>query len=219
MLSHRSLKNSTGTELAAREEAASATGKQEIAEVTHTDRIRYVCADLADCPCRELRELLERTITDLDLLREEAAAAKAGRETAEKRATSAEEAAVDWAAQAGKATRAARAHARAAQPLPTPLPQPRQAVAPAAAPQPSVAVFQEEIIEMEVHGAPDQAPEQVSSAAASNAYLHGRLQYISMTQFADLVLLMARLVARSVGTRVSCFRQLWYHALHWRISV
>ena len=40
--------------------------------------------------------------------------------------------------------------------------------------QPSVAVCQEEIVEVEVHGVPDQAPEQVSSAAGSDANLHGR---------------------------------------------
>ena len=131
-------------------------------------------ADLADRPCRELREQLERTITDLDLLREEAAAAKASREAAEKRAARAEKAAADRVAQAGQAARAARAPARAAQLLPPPLPQPKSAEAPAVAPQPSVAVLQEEIIEVEVHGAPKQAPEQVSSAAGSDANLHGR---------------------------------------------
>ena len=172
--------------------------------MTHTDRIHYVCADLADCPCRELREQLERTVTELDLLREEAAAARAGREAAEKRAASAEEAAVDWAAQAGRATRAAREPARAAQPLPPPLPKPRQVAPAAVAAQPSVAVLQEEIIEVEVHGAPDQAPEQVSSTAGFNAVLHGRQQYISTHWRADVVPHMAGLVTRSAGTRVLC---------------
>ena len=161
--------------------------------MTHTDRIRCVCADLADWPCRELREQLERTITDLDLLREQADAAKAGREAAEKRAAGAEKAAADSAAQAGRATRAARAPARAAQPLPPPLLQPEQAAPPAVAVQPSVAVLQEEIIEVEVHGVPDQAPEQVSSAAGSDANLHGRLQYSFMPWPAGLVLHMAGL--------------------------
>ncbi len=172
--------------------------------MTHTDRIRYVCADLADWPCRELREQLERTITDLDLLREEAGAAKAGREAAEKRAAGAEKAAADSAAQAGRATRAARAPARAAQPLPPPLLQPEQAAPPAVAAQPSVAVLQEEIVEVEVHGSPDQAPEQVSSAAGFNAVLHGRQQYISTHWRADVVPHMAGSVSRSAGTRVLC---------------
>lgn len=114
----------------------------------------------------------------------------AGREAAEERAARAEKAAADVAAQAGQAAGAARALARAAQP---PLPQPSQAAAPAVPPQPSVAIFQEEVIagEMEVHGAPDQAPEQVSSTAGPNACLHGRQQCMSTPWPADAVLHMA----------------------------